>query len=164
MAPSFSAHQPHPICSSPSLTGWSMGHWVPIACFLAPAVRGTRACCPRHPRLLCPSSPAGCSLPPFLQGRLLGSLPPPAPCSGLQGPLQLAPAHSGPGVAETPLSMFLAIGGGHSWSQPPLRKGSSQGVVLTPSPWQGRSTPFPPGAGLLPASLIRRIKSKHWKM
>lgn len=59
-------------------------------------------CCPLHPHPLCRSSLAGRSLPPFLQGRLLNSLPPPAACSGLQGPLNPAPAHRGPGVAQTP--------------------------------------------------------------
>lgn len=76
-------------------------------------------CCPLHPHPLCLSSLAGRSLPPFLQGRLLSSLPPPAACSGLQGPLNPAPAHRGPGVAENP-SLLLAMGGGHSWPLPRL--------------------------------------------
>lgn len=41
-------------------------------------------CCLLHLPLR-PSSPAGRFLPPFLQGRLLSSLPPPAAHSGLQG-------------------------------------------------------------------------------
>lgn len=96
MAPSFGAHQPYPISSSPSLTGWCMRPWDPIACVLAPAVRRTLAYC--APALW----QAARSLPPSLQGRLPSSLRPPAACSGLQGPLHLAPAHRGPGVTETP--------------------------------------------------------------
>lgn len=97
MAPSFGAHQPYPISSSPSLTGWCMRPWDPIACVLAPAVTA-----PTPAVLQLSGGPLAPSLPPSLQGRLPSSLRPPAACSGLQGPLHLAPAHRGPGVTETP--------------------------------------------------------------
>ena len=70
-----------------------------------------------------PSSLAGRFLPPFLQGRLLSSLPPPAAHSGLQGTAPPNTSLLGSWSGRNPISVLLAMGGDLSEPQLPYEKG-----------------------------------------
>lgn len=129
-------------------------------------------CCLLHLPLhlpLRPSSLAGRFLPPFPQGRLLSSLPPPAAHSGLQGAVPPSTSLLGSWGGKGLILVLLPMGGDHSGPQLPYEKEALP--ERCPGPCDplrlagpGGSTPFPPGSGLSPASLIKWIKSKHWKM
>uniref|UniRef100_A0A8C4M918 Protein kinase N1 n=1 Tax=Equus asinus asinus TaxID=83772 RepID=A0A8C4M918_EQUAS len=143
-------------------TAWDPGSPSPAAGPLLPA-----APTPAAPELS--SRPLPPALPPSLLGRLLGSQPPPPARSlRLRPPgarsTQCVPA--GDLRWQTP-SLYSWQWAGATWASAPPPGRGLRGVGLapwTPSPWLAGAAPFPPGAGLLPASLIKRIKSKHWKM
>lgn len=168
MAPSFCALPPHwrpsPQPSYPALPGTRGPHRLPLD-----------PCFPLRPHPLRPSSPAGLSLPPSRPPSWGGSSAPSLlrpPARSLRLRLRPPGARSTQCVPagdlrwQTP-SLYSWQWAGATWASAPPPGRGLRGVGLapwTPSPWLAGAAPFPPGAGLLPASLIKRIKSKHWKM
>lgn len=165
MAPSSHPLPPHQRSSGPSL----LTHTVWDARSPSPAAW---PCCLLHPRPLHQSALRQAAPSPSLLGRLPSSLPPPATRAlasrGRSGYLALSCARRGPRVAKTHLCSWQWAGATLDPSCP-LQDGGSRGVGLVPhdplpAGGAGVALPPPPGAGLSPASLIKWIKSKHWKM
>ena len=168
LPPPLTVFGPKP--SYPVLPRMQGPHCLPFGpcCPAAPLPSCTPACCARALRQAAPSplppSRGGSSAPcllllptPASRGRSTQCMP--SGDLGWQGPPP--PPHT-PGNGQGPLPDL---------SSPPEEVGASRKLACPPCPvtlfpwWDGSSPlPRPPGVGLLPASLIKRIKSKHWKM